>query len=105
MYVLSGIEPVKSRNEAMVSRWKPEVYYNRYVALSFEKSITGTTLNQISTVLQKVSQRLVLWVCASMVLQGELTLGQLIALRIISGYVMQSLVHLSGIWQQTRECM
>lgn len=80
----------------MVSRWKPEVYYNRYVALSFQKSITGTTLNQISTVLQKVSQRLVLWVCASMVLQGELTLGQLIALRIISGYVMQSLVHLSG---------
>ena len=35
---------------------------------------------------------MVLWVGASMVLNGELTLGQLIAFRIISGYVTQPLL-------------
>ena len=42
---------------------------------------------------------MVLWVGASMVLSGDLTLGQLIAFRIISGYVTQPLLRLSTIWQ------
>ena len=38
-----------------------------------------------------------------MVLNGEFTLGQLIAFRIISGYVTQPILRLSTIWQQYRE--
>lgn len=38
-----------------------------------------------------------------MVLKGELTLGQLIAFRIISGYVTQPLLRLSTIWQNIQE--
>ena len=53
--------------------------------------------------LQKLSQLLVLWVGAEMVLKGELTLGQLIAFRIISGYVTQPLLRLSTIWQNIQE--
>lgn len=101
--VLTGIQTVKAQNVEMVSRWKWQEYYNRYIARSFEKTITGTTLNQVGTVLQKVSQLLVLWVGASMVLRGELSLGQLIAFRIISGYVTQPLLRLSGIWQRIQE--
>ena len=100
--VLTGIQTVKAQNVEMVSRWKWQEYYNLYIARSFEKTITGTTLNQISMVLQKISQLLVLWVGASMVLKSELTLGQLIAFRIISGYT-QPLLRLSGIWQRIQE--
>jgi ATP-binding cassette subfamily B protein len=46
---------------------------------------------------------MVLWVGAALVLQGELTLGQLIAFRIISGYVTQPLLRLSSIWQNIQE--
>ena len=46
---------------------------------------------------------MVLWVGASLVLSGDLTLGQLIAFRIISGYVTQPLLHLSTIWQHIQE--
>ena len=38
-----------------------------------------------------------------MVLKRELTLGQLIAFRIISGYVTQPLLRLSTIWQNIQE--
>ena len=51
----------------------------------------------------KLSQLLVLWVGAALVLNGELTLGQLIAFRIISGYVTQPLLRLSSIWQNIQE--
>lgn len=101
--VLTGIQTVKAQNVEMVSRWKWQELYSRFIARTFEKTVTGTALNETSQVLQKLSQLLVLWVGAAMVLKGELTLGQLIAFRIISGYVTQPLLRLSGIWQSIQE--
>ena len=101
--VLTGIQTVKSQNVEMVSRWRWQEFYSNYIARTFEKTITGTALNQTSQVLQKISQLMVLWIGASMVLNGDLTLGQLIAFRIISGYVTQPLLRLSTIWQSIQE--
>jgi ATP-binding cassette subfamily B protein len=101
--VLSGIQTVKAQNVEMISRWKWQDFYSRYIARSFEKTITGTALTETSQVLQKLSQLLVLWVGATLVLSGEMSLGQLIAFRIISGYVTQPMLRLSGIWQSVQE--
>jgi len=101
--VLTGIQTVKAQNVEMVSRWKWQELYSRYIGRTYEKTITGTAVSQTSQVLQKLSQLLVLWVGATMVLNGELTLGQLIAFRIISGYVTQPLLRLSSIWQNIQE--
>ncbi len=101
--VLNGIETVKSQNVEIKTRWKWQEFYSKYINRSFEKTITGTTLIQISQVLQKISQLFVLWVGARMVLNGSLTLGQLIAFRIISGYVTQPILRLSTIWQDIQE--
>ena len=101
--VLSGIQTVKAQNVEVVSRWKWQEFYHRYISRTFEQTITATALTQTSQVLQKLSQLLVLWVGAAMVLNGELTLGQLIAFRIISGYVTQPLLRLSSIWQNLQE--
>ena len=101
--VLTGIQTVKAQNVEMVSRWKWQDFYSKYISRSFEKTLTGTFLTETSQVLQKLSQLLVLWVGASLVLKGELTLGQLIAFRIISGYVTQPLLRLSSIWQNVQE--
>ena len=101
--VLTGIQTVKAQNVEVVSRWKWQERYSRYISRTFEKTITGTALSQTGQVLQKLSQLMVLWVGATLVLQGELTLGQLIAFRIISGYVTQPLLRLSTIWQSIQE--
>lgn len=101
--VLTGIQTVKAQNVEMISRWKWQNLYSQYIARTFEKTITGTALNETSQVLQKLSQLLVLWVGATLVLKGEMSLGQLIAFRIISSYVTQPLLRLSGIWQSIQE--
>ena len=101
--VLTGIQTVKAQNVEMVSRWRWQEFYSAYIAKTFEKTITGTALTQTSQVLQKISQLMVLWIGASLVLKGDLTLGQLIAFRIISGYVTQPLLRLSTIWQNIQE--
>ena len=101
--VLTGIQTVKAQNIEVISRWKWQEKYSKYISRTFEKTITGTALSQTGQVLQKLSQLMVLWIGSSMVLNGELTLGQLIAFRIISGYVTQPLLRLSTIWQRIQE--
>lgn len=103
MEILTGIQTVKAQNVEVVSRWKWQELYSSYIARTFEKTITGTALSQTGQVLQKISQLMVLWVGARLVLNGELSLGQLIAFRIISGYVTQPLLRLSTIWQRIQE--
>ena len=63
--VLTGIQTVKAQNVEMVSRWKWQERYAKYIAKTFEKTITGTALSQIGQVLQKLSQLMVLWVGAT----------------------------------------
>ena len=101
--VLTGIQTVTAQNVEMVSRWKWQSLYSGFISRSFEKTVTGTALSESSQVLQKLSQLLVLWVGATLVLKGDLSLGQLIAYRIISGYVTQPLLRLSSIWQSIQE--
>jgi ATP-binding cassette subfamily B protein len=101
--VLSGIQTVKAQNVEMISRWKWQDFYGKYISRTFEKTITGTALTETSQVLQKLSQLLVLWVGATLVLKGDMSLGQLIAFRIISGYVTQPMLRLSTIWQNIQE--
>ncbi len=101
--VLSGIQTVKAQNVEMISRWKWQSLYSNYIGRTFEKTVTGTVLSETSQVLQKLSQLLVLWVGATLVLKGEMSLGQLIAFRIISGYVTQPMLRLSSIWQNIQE--
>jgi subfamily B ATP-binding cassette protein HlyB/CyaB len=101
--VLTGIQTVKAQNVEMISRWKWQNLYSNYIARAFEKTVTGTAISETSQVLQKLSQLLVLWVGAMLVLKGELSLGQLIAFRIIAGYVTQPLLRLSSIWQNIQE--
>jgi len=101
--VLTGIQTVKAQNVEMVSRWKWQDLYSKYISRSFEKTITATALSETSQTLQKLSQLLVLWVGATLVLKGDMSLGQLIAFRIISGYVTQPLLRLSSLWQSFQE--
>ncbi len=101
--ILTSIQTVKSQNIETISRWKWQELYSKYIARNFEKIISGTILIQTGQILQKLSQLLVLWVGATLVLDGQLTLGQLIAFRIISGYVTQPLLRLSTIWQNIQQ--
>ena len=97
--VLTNIQSVKSQSVEMISRWKWQKRYNDFINKSFKKTISSISFTQSSQVLQKISQLIILWYGSYLVLSGEITLGQLIAFRIISGYVTQPLLRLSTIWQ------
>ncbi|AFY44334.1 peptidase domain-containing ABC transporter [Nostoc sp. PCC 7107] len=101
--VMSGIQTVKAQNIELRSRFSWQERYARYVGAGFKTVVTSTLANSTSSFLNKLSSLLVLWVGAYLVLQGELTLGELIAFRIISGYVTGPILRLAQLWQNFQE--
>ncbi|HEY9300667.1 MAG TPA: peptidase domain-containing ABC transporter, partial [Phormidium sp.] len=103
--VLSGIQTVKAQTIELKSRWNWQEKYARYVSAGFKTVLTFSTASSLSGFFNKLSGLLLLWVGASMVIANppQLTLGQLIAFRIIAGYVTSPLLRLVQLWQNFQE--
>ena len=97
--VLGGIQTVKAQHFELTARWKWQDRYRDFVNYGFRGVALGSTAGEIGKFLNQVSGLLVLWVGMWLVLKGELTLGMLIAFRIISGNVTSPLLQLSGLYQ------
>tara|TARA_B100001989_G_scaffold103555_1_gene72452 strand:+ start:2579 stop:5524 length:2946 start_codon:yes stop_codon:yes gene_type:complete len=101
--VLTGIQTVKAQNFEMNARWKWKERYTKYISESYRNSVTSTTSGSLSQFLNQSSNLIVLCVGAYLVIQGDLTLGGLIAFRIISGYVTNPLLRLSNLYQNFQQ--
>ncbi len=101
--IISGIQTVKAQNIELRSRFSWQERYADYVSTGFKTVIASTLANSTSNFLNKLSSLLVLWMGAYLVVQGELTLGELIAFRIISGYVTSPILRLAQLWQSFQE--
>jgi len=101
--VVSGIQTVKAQNIELKSRWEWSSRYAKYITASFKTIITGTAAGTFSAFLNQVGNLAQLWVGAYLVLGNEITLGQLIAFRIISGNVTGSLLRFVSVWQSFQE--
>tara|TARA_B100000674_G_scaffold383112_1_gene326236 strand:- start:397 stop:3366 length:2970 start_codon:yes stop_codon:yes gene_type:complete len=97
--VLGGIQTVKAQHFELTARWKWQDRYREFVSEGFKSVVLGTTSGQIGSFLNQLSSLLVLWVGMWLVLKGDLTLGMLIAFRIISGNVTGPLLQLSSLYQ------
>jgi ATP-binding cassette, subfamily B, bacterial HlyB/CyaB len=101
--VISGIQTVKAQNIELRSRFSWQERYANYVSTGFKTVITSTLANSTSNFLNKLSSLLVLWMGAYLVVQGDLTLGELIAFRIISSYVTSPILRIAQLWQSFQE--
>ena len=101
--VLTGIQTVKAQNIELRSRWKWQERYARYISTGFKTVITSTLAKSASDFLNKLSRVILIGMGAYLVLEGQLTLGQLIAFRIIAGYVTSPVMRLATLWQNFQE--
>ncbi|MEL6581341.1 MAG: peptidase domain-containing ABC transporter [Cyanobacteria bacterium J06621_12] len=101
--VLTGIQTVKAQNIELRSRWKWQERYARYISTGFKTVITSTLAKSASDFLNKLSRVIIIGMGAYLVLEGKLTLGQLIAFRIIAGYVTSPVMRLATLWQNFQE--
>ena len=100
---LGGMETVKGQGMELHSRWRWQQLYGGQIQAGFQNTLTSTAAGSASNFLEQLSGLLVLWVGATLVLKGELTLGQLIAFRILAGYVTSPMLRLATLWQNFQE--
>ena len=101
--ILTGIQTVKAQNIELRSRWQWQERYARYISTGFKTVITSTLASSASGFLNKLSRVLIIGMGSFLVIDGKLTLGQLIAFRIISGYVTSPIMRLAQLWQNFQE--
>lgn len=100
---VSGVETVKSLavEPQMQRRWEQQLA--AYVSSGFRASHINNIAGQLVQLVQKTTLALTLWIGASLVMKGELSVGQLIAFNMLSGRVTQPILRLSQLWQNFQQ--
>ena len=96
---VTSMETLKSH--AVEPQWQRE-WEKRlasYVKASFEGAHLGNATNQFINLASKVLTVLLLWLGARAVIDGNLTVGGLIAFNMLSGRVNAPILKLSSLWQ------
>ncbi|MHC0061843.1 peptidase domain-containing ABC transporter [Nostoc sp. UIC 10890] len=100
---LSGIRTVRSLAIEQTVRWRWEELLNDLVKKGFNAQIIGNRLQIISGVIQTFVNTALLWYGATQVINGDLTIGQLVAFNMLVGNVLSPFQRLSMLWNQLQE--
>lgn len=100
---LNGVQTIKAQNAEVNMRWRWQRNYTAYMTENFRTLLIGVSSGTVGAFLNQLTGLLTLWVGAFLVIQGDLTIGQLIAFRIISGYVVGPLLNLATSWQSFQQ--
>lgn len=100
---VSGIQTVKALalEPPLMRKWEEQLA--GYVQASFRATSLMTIAGQTATFIQKGTVVAVLWMGAYRVIEGELSIGQLIAFNMLSAQVTGPLLRLVNLWQDFQQ--
>lgn len=100
---VSGVETVKSLALEPQMRKKWEDQLAGYVASSFKATNLGNVSSQLAGFINKITMLLILWFGARLVIQGDISVGQLIAFNMFAGRVSGPILRLVQLWQDFQQ--
>jgi ABC-type bacteriocin/lantibiotic exporter with double-glycine peptidase domain len=100
---LTGVRTVKSLAVEQTVRWHWEELLNKSVRSNFAGQVIGNRLQIFSGTIEAVVTTGLLWFGAGLVIQGELTPGQLVAFNMLLGNVIHPFQRLTVLWNQVQE--
>lgn len=101
--MVSGIETVKAMavEPQVTRRWDNQLA--AYVAAGFKVSHLGNIGSQGVSLIQKIVVVATMWLGAKLVMQGDLSVGQLIAFNMLAGRVASPVMRLAQLWQDFQQ--
>ncbi len=91
----ASVEPM------MQAQWEERLA--SYVRTSFDASVTGSLGQNMIQYVSKVTTALILFFGAQSVIQGSMSVGELIAFNMIASQVVQPILRLSQLWQDFQQ--
>lgn len=100
---VSGIQTVKAMavEPPLTRKWEEQLA--GYVGASFRATSVMMIAGQSATCVQKVTTVAVLWLGAYRVIDGDLSIGQLIAFNMLSAQVTGPILRLVNLWQDIQQ--
>ncbi len=100
---LHGIDVVKAEAVEHTTRWHWEGKFTKEIQIGFQRLKMQMLFGGIGSVINLLSSTVILWYGASLVIEGNLSVGQLMAFNALIGNVMGPIMGLIGIWPQVQE--
>lgn len=102
---VSGIHAVKAHAAQIPTRERWEGLFARYVRTNFRASTLSNVDGHVGQFLTNLSELLILWFGAMLVIEHHLTIGQLVAFQMLSGKAIAPLLHLAQLWQSFQQVL
>ncbi|WP_353929566.1 peptidase domain-containing ABC transporter [Okeanomitos corallinicola TIOX110] len=102
---ITGIHSVKAHAAEPVARERWEGLFARFIRTGFKASTTSNISSNIGDFLTNFSTLLILWFGARLVIDNQITVGQLIAFQMLSGRVTGPLLRLVQLWQNLQQVL
>ncbi len=100
---VGGIQTIKSMAVEGQMNKKWEGCLANYAQASFKSNLLGTMAGSTAQIIQKMTTLGILWFGAHNVMDGEMTLGELIAFQMIAGKVIEPILRLANLWQSFQQ--
>lgn len=100
---VSAIETIKALAVEPQSTRKWEEQLAAYVASSFKVSNLANICHNAISFIQKVTSALTLFFGAKLVIEGKMTVGQLVAFNMLAGHVAAPILRLAQLWQDFQQ--
>lgn len=100
---VSGVETIKSLALEPMSQRRWEDRVADYTEASFKTAILSGNVGAIGSLIQKITDVVLLWVGTNMVMKGTISIGQLIAFRMLSGRVSGPILRIVSLWQEFQQ--
>jgi len=100
---VTGMHTIKSLSLEPQFNHRWEQLLARYIKTSFNSGTLNIFISNSNGLIQRLSTLSILWFGGHMVMEGKMTVGQLIAFQMLSGQANAPLLRLVGMWQSFQQ--
>ena len=100
---LSGVRTVKSMAVEQTVRWHWEELLHKEIKTRFSGQVIGNRLQIFSNGIETLATTSLLWFGAWLVIDNQLTIGQLVAFNMLLGNVISPFQRLTLLWEELQE--
>jgi len=103
--MLTGVATVKAAAAERELRWQWEDHFTSTVNAKFRGQKLAITLQVISGLINTLGSTALLWYSATLVIQDQLSIGQLVAFNMLIGNVIGPVLSLVNLWDEFQEVL
>jgi ATP-binding cassette subfamily B protein len=103
--MMTGVSTVKATAAEQELRWRWEDLLTHQLNVQFKGQKLAINLGLLSGLINSIGGTALLWYGATLVIQGQLSIGQYVAFNMMKGHIISPVIALVGLWDELQEVL